>query len=283
MVITKLIGGLGNQMFQYAAALALSIRLRTEMKIDLTRFASYPLRTFELECYNIKTFTASEADIARLTSPSNLWGRLVGFRKNHILQEKHFHVDPRFYCWRGDCYLDGYWQSERYFLEQEDVIRHCFSWKNSIISACEELRRDIEAKTAVSIHVRRGDYVSSYETNAFHGTCSIEYYHEAAKLVACQVRSPHYFIFSDDICWAKDNLHLPFPTTFMSDRSLHHASVDMLLMSYCQHHIIANSSYSWWGAWLCSNPEKIVIAPKKWFNDSTIDTSDLIPQGWQRI
>jgi hypothetical protein len=138
-------------------------------------------------------------------------------------------------------------------------------------------------ESAVSIHVRRGDYVSDAGTNRFHGTCSVDYYHDAVDRISGFAPASHFFVFSDGIDWAKENLRLRQPVTYVDFNDGEKNYEDLRLMSLCKHHIIANSSFSWWGAWLNPNPDKIVIAPKKWFNDPSINTDDLIPNSWLRL
>ena len=141
----------------------------------------------------------------------------------------------------------------------------------------------ILAVNSVSIHVRRGDYLTNPVTFQTHGLCDIDYYKKAIDEILDLVDKPHFFIFSDDQSWAKSNIIFGAPTDYVMHNNSLKNYEDLRLMSYCRHHIIANSSFSWWGAWLGNNPEKIVIAPKKWFNDPKIDTTDLIPDTWLRL
>ena len=141
----------------------------------------------------------------------------------------------------------------------------------------------IESSNAVSVHVRRGDYISNPKTNLLNGECTIEYYERAAKFIEARFDSPHYFIFSDDPDWAVDNIHLNGQTTVVRHNKPEQAHEDLYLMKHCKHHIIANSSFSWWGAWLCENKNKIVVTPKKWVQQKDIDTSDVIPEQWIKL
>ncbi|MBS1565210.1 MAG: alpha-1,2-fucosyltransferase, partial [Bacteroidetes bacterium] len=141
----------------------------------------------------------------------------------------------------------------------------------------------VEKTNAVSLHIRRGDYVTVAHTNQLHGTCSIDYYQRAAELIADVSPDPVFYIFSDDIAWVRENLQLPFPIVFVEGNDEAHAYEDMRLMSRCRHHILANSSFSWWGAWLNGRPDKIVVAPQKWMNNDSIVPKDLIPVSWKRL
>ncbi len=147
----------------------------------------------------------------------------------------------------------------------------------------EKIAKKIAKDISVSIHIRRGDYISDPKTNQYHGICSPEYYNNAVKYVSQKIHRAHFYIFSDDINWAANNFKIDFPMTFVGHNSWRKGYDDMRLIGKCKHHVTANSSFSWWGAWLCSNPDKIVISPLKWFNDSTNDTKDLIPCNWVRL
>jgi hypothetical protein len=146
-----------------------------------------------------------------------------------------------------------------------------------------ELLEEIRSRCAVAVHVRRGDYVRNARTNEFHGLCTPEYYQAAAKYVVDRIDEPTFLVFSDEPEWVQANLKLGRPTIYVThdgNCAPHH---DMWLMSQCSHHIIANSSFSWWGAWLCRNEKKMVVAPKRWFRDPKVNTSDLIPECWITI
>lgn len=291
MIIVDVIGGLGNQMFQYAAGRALSLKLRVPLKLDTRDFSGYRLHQgFELNrLFNCNAEIATNSDLAQVLG----WQRakLVQrvFRRPQLknLRYKSFEVEPHFYYWsdinqlEDNKYLYGYWQSEKYFIEFAENIREDFTFKLPFSDQNAELTEQISRVNAVSLHVRRGDYVSNTK-NSFIGVCSLEYYQKAIEHIKKQVDLPIFFVFSDDINWAKSNLVLDKTTTFVSHNKGSESYNDMRLMSLCKHNIIANSSFSWWGAWLNANPEKIVIAPKQWFANST-DVSDLLPKGWIKL
>jgi hypothetical protein len=136
---------------------------------------------------------------------------------------------------------------------------------------------------AVSLHVRRGDYVSNPDSSRVHGLCGADYHQAAVRRIAEVVPQPHLFVFSDDPQWAAGNLHLDHPATIVTGNDTRRDYEDLHLMSLCKHHIVANSSFSWWGAWLDTNPDKIVIAPERWFAHEQHDTRDLLPPTWQVI
>ena len=143
-----------------------------------------------------------------------------------------------------------------------------------------ELSRKIESHESISLHIRRGDFVQDSKTHQFHGACSLDYYNRCIEYVSEKTNNPHFFVFSDDPHWAKENLRQDISTTIVENNSGFKAYEDLQLMSQCKHNIIANSSFSWWGAWLNANPDKIVCAPKQWFRNKLMDTKYFIPEGF---
>lgn len=293
MVISHVIGGLGNQMFQYAAARALSLARAAPLYLDVSDFPGYELHQgFELaRVFCCPISLAQPAAIRSLLGwqSSRLAQRILGSASLSALRSPRFVVEPHFHYWAGlrkvplPCYLKGYWQSERYFADAADTIRADFSFREPTNGKNLELEQEISRINAVSLHVRRGDYVSNPKTLAVHGVCSLDYYREAIRYIEERVVAPHFFIFSDDLNWVKKEIPISHPCYHVDHNRGAASYNDMRLMSFCRHHIIANSSFSWWGAWLDPRPDKIVVAPKKWFNNYQADTSDLIPHGWVRL
>jgi len=289
MIIVQILGGLGNQMFQYASGRALSERLNQLLRLDASGFANYQLHNgFELS----RLFTSSmdlvtpdemKAVLGWQASPSIR--RLLIRQKLTVLRNDRFIVEPHFQHWTGisgvpkDAYLIGYWQSEKYFKPIEKIIRVDFTFKQPMLDMNQRIAQEIDQSNAISLHVRRGDYVQNSNTLATHGVCSLDYYQAAIQYIAERVVRPNFFVFSDDIAWVKDNLKIYFTCRYVDHNQGTESYNDMRLMSLCQHHIIANSSFSWWGAWLNPNQEKIVIAPKKWFANGN-DVCDLISEDW---
>lgn len=290
-------GGLGNQMFQYAAARRLALLQRTELKIDLSWLNTYPVdatpRRYELGHLSIAANIANSSEISRLTGTSGVisqrrfirsfFNRTLAGSTPEVFRESHFQFNPVLLDAPDSAYLDGYWQSEKYFLDVADIIRKDYALKSVPDAQNELLAESITRVLAVSVHVRRGDYVNNPSINSFHGVCPSAYYHSAMELMAQKTNDPHFFIFSDDIQWCKKNIKTSYPVTYVDHNGPEDAHFDLWLMSQCRYHIIANSTLSWWGAWLNPQSDKIVIAPLRWFNDPTIDTSDLIPASWMRI
>lgn len=306
-ITTRLIGGLGNQMFQYAAARALALRRGAEVRIDLSGLANpeiYTRRDFELGPFPIAASIVEFGDTARhattaIASDSTWFARRLGRRPGtagpsassnanatcHAAQywEAHFQFDPGLDAQPLPLTIEGYWQSERYFADAADTIRAEFTPSAPLEPENAAIAAQIERVEAVSIHVRRGDYVSNATTAAVHGTCSLEYYRAAIDFVRERAGTPHLFVFSDDQDWTRGNLKSDLPTTYVSTNPPDRGFRDMQLMSRCRHHIIANSSFSWWGAWLNPRAEKTVVAPARWFASGTLDTRDLLPDRWVRL
>jgi hypothetical protein len=214
--------------------------------------------------------------------------RVLARRSFAALRRKEWVMEPQFGYWPefesipDHCCLSGYWQSEKYFKRYESAIRGEFAFRHPLDARNAELAAEIGSVSAVSLHVRRGDYSSNPKTRAIHGLCSLEYYRAAIEHIAKRVELPCFFVFSDDIGWARDHLDVGFRCSFIGHNQGERNFVDMHLMSLCKHHIIANSSFSWWGAWLNPDPEKTVIAPRRWFANDT-PTGDLIPEEWVRL
>ncbi len=290
MVIVRLMGGLGNQMFQYAAGRAVAHRNQAPLKLDVAAFERDAARSYRLHHFNIEASIVAPDDVVRFTK-QDLWSRILRRVERHLLPpsrrsmfvQRFDHFDPDILRLGGSVYLRGYWQSEKYFKDIEHIIRQDFTFRHAPDAENQGLARIIANANSVSLHIRRGDYVSNPRFFRKFGVCSLEYYQSAAAKVAEKVNDPHLFVFSDDIDWARDNLRLQYPLTLVAHNDADKDYEDLRLMSLCRHHIIANSSFSWWGAWLCTNPVKIVIAPKRWSNVPSWDTRDLIPDSWQRI
>ncbi len=290
MVISNIIGGLGNQMFQYAAGRALALDRNESFHLDIAGFNGYELHHgFELSrVFMCPSEIASKAEIRDILGWQYLSGikRVLArpsmevFRRNGFIVEPHYHYWPLINHVPTVCYLSGYWQSEKYFQAHASKIRADFTFKLPMSDINTELAEQINQVNAVSLHVRRGDYVSSVKNNSMYGLCSLDYYQAAISYISARVINPQFFIFSDDMAWVKDHLNVGITCHFIEHNQGAESYNDMRLMSLCRHHIIANSSFSWWGAWLNANPEKIVVCPKKWFaNDN--NAVDLFPFDWK--
>ncbi len=293
-LIVKLNGGLCNQIFQYAFARALSSKRKIDFALDVTPFYTYyTADPYGLSKFNIKENIAKESDLGGfvwLRKHNAFFNflyhrlRLKKIIKPWYYGEKTFTYDQEVFSSKA-LYFEGFWQSEKYFKDIADEIRKEITLKAPFSTHSLELLKKIEETNSVSIHVRR--YASEH-IRPWHGFCSAEYYIEAINQIASKVPSPNFFIFSDNYPWVIENFlpklkGLEYNFTLVENDNDKNAE-DLILMSKCKHHIIANSSFSWWGAWLNPSKEKIVIAPQKWFaNAPKNNTVDLIPNSWIKI
>lgn len=300
MIIVKLNGGLGNQLFQYALGRHLAEKNSTFLKLDLSAFETYKLRNYGLQYFNILEHIATQEEIVAFKYESNSWfnkllikiGEKFSFtdylisifyKKKMVIKESQFLFDPIVLLKKGNIYLEGYWQSEKYFLAIRDILLKELTVKNELNYKTNKIVNKILNTESVSIHFRRGDYVNDPLTNEYHGLCSFEYYQKAINQIIQKLPACHFFVFSDDPKWVKDNFNLDYPKTIIDHNDTSNDYEDLWLMSLCHHNIVANSSFSWWGAWLNNYPAKVVYAPKKWFKESTLNTKNLIPESWFTI
>jgi len=297
MVIIRLRGGLGNQLFQYAAGKALAMHLNVELKLDLYTYERHPYRKFELSKFLIDAKVASRSEVHQFTGRNPLI-RYFNKKENYfhcprVFTQPHYHFVEDFFLLPSDIYLSGYWQSEKYFELIKTVIREQFKSRIPLDEVNKLAKHKFASEESVSIHVRRGDY-SSNAFNSFFGTLEIEYYRSAITKIKSMCSSPVFYFFSDDPDWCKENFK-DTSAGFITHNKGANSYKDLLLMSSCKHNIIANSTFSWWGAWLNDNPMKVIIAPQQWFRLNYLDkkepvyasrlynTRDLIPEKWLKI
>lgn len=295
--IVKLNGGLGNQMFQYAFAYVLSKKFESEILLDFTWFEAVKThenvmpRGFELSHFNTDYKIATDEDLKQIIDEDSrsklqkvLWTLLktkkhkpeknIARQKSAYKFEKDFFTNPDYY------YYDGYFQNEKYFKDYREEILKSFSLKDSLDEKNQSVLELVKSLNSVSIHVRRGDYVTLSSANKHHGLCSLEYYEKAIAYIAKKVKNTHFFLFSDDVKWVVENLKIDYPYTVI-DFNQNKSHLDMELMKNCKHNIIANSSFSWWAAWLNENPDKIVISPKNWITVN--QKCDIMPKEWVKL
>jgi hypothetical protein len=292
MIIVRLFGGLGNQMFQYAVGRALAYRIDTELKLDISDYNGNPLRQYNLFPFNIIENFATMSDLDRVRksffagvkSPIRLLKETLNRDIPIIsIKERIIDFDLEILHLPDNVYLKGYWQSEKYFKDIEKIIRIEFGFKAIPDPLNKKIGQQIADGESVSIHVRRGDYVSNPQTLQVHGVCDVRYYQKAINKMCNKIDTPHFYVFSDDPMWAKANMSADAPIDFLTHNDTLKNYEDLRLMTLCKHHIIANSSFGWWGAWLNPNKEKIVIAPKKWFRTTTFKLDDRFPSEWYLI
>jgi hypothetical protein len=291
MIISHVVGGLGNQMFQYAAGRALSIKHEVPLRLDISAFVDYELHQgFELKrLFNCAAETSTDNAVQNILGWQSLprirqivsRPSMAAFRRNTFVVEPHFHYWPAIENVPSSCYLMGYWQSEKYFLEIAPVIRKDFTFISPLNGKNAELAKQINQTNAVSLHVRRGDYINNKNSGVYE-ICSIDYYTRSVEAVAGRVNSPFFYIFSDDMKWVRSNLKLGYPHLYVDINKGVDSYNDMRLMSMCNHHIIANSSFSWWAAWLNAKIDKLVVAPRSWFITPK-NVNDLLPMEWLKL
>ncbi|WP_320674155.1 alpha-1,2-fucosyltransferase [Prochlorococcus sp. MIT 1341] len=288
MIGIRLIGGLGNQLFQYAAAKALANRLNVELLIDTRSYTlneiDNPLNAYLLDRLRVTSKLANEKVLKRrplfMRKPSKYLQKFGIYKLWY--REKSFNYDRNVETLPDKIFLDGYFQSEKYFKSISKIIRMEYLPVRPLSDRNQQIANQARRLNSVMLHVRRGDYASNSKILSVHGLCSLSYYTNSINFLKELVNNPHFFVFSDDPFWAKSNLPLSDNVTYI-DGNLANPEIDLHLMSFCKHHIIANSTFSWWAAWLANFPGKIVVAPSPWF-DSVIDkTPDLIPASWNII
>jgi hypothetical protein len=292
MVIVRLMGGLGNQMFQYAMGRALAHARQAPVKVDFELLKADAKRTYALDGWNVSAPVATLFEVLRIRAANKLSWKLkpsAPFYVRPVLREQTFLFDPDALRAPQRCLLIGYWQSEKYFKNIEATIRQEFTLRIAPGDKTQEVARAIQSCNSVCVHVRRGDFISEPHTQQAHGTCSLEYYRQAAEYIAQRIPDLRFFVFSDNAQWVRENLALGVPITVIDHNPPGDGHApgreheDMWLMSLCKHAVLANSSFSWWGAWLNPVRDRIVVAPRQWFGSLGHETRDLIPEHWTRM
>lgn len=286
-VCVRILGGLGNQMFQYAAGMSLARQLGSKIRLDLSAFGGYELRAYALSAFgvNAREVNGERPMFESLHDRLNrrMGGRLgqVKYHRLKVVTEPHFHFWEDFYRLSGNCYLDGYWQSPLYFRHIDVALRQTFALDRFSDSRSKEIESAIRRETQpVAVHIRRGDYVANPEFRRVHGICERSYYDHARSILEKLVGPSRFFIFSDDEMAARQEFAHWTNATFVSGNT---QEQDMMLIAACSHAIIANSSFSWWAAWLNSSDDKVIIAPRLWFAREKMratSTVDLYPESW---
>lgn len=289
MIITRLDGGLGNQMFQYAFGKSVSKLTGLTLKLDTTYLGEY--RHYELGIFDIKNIFASEKELLLFdrrklsTLPKLLFKIRHIFSRTLFLSEQEGNENLDFLTnLPENIFLSGHWQNEMYFESIAPLVKNFFKFPAFIERENLLLERILRQSESVSLHVRRGDYI--FEQNKLvHGILPIEFYQSAISLIRERLKAPMFVVFSDDVEWVKRNLLIDGNVHYSNHNTGERAFRDMQLMSICKHNIIANSSFSWWGAWLNNNLEKIVVAPGQWFAQPEKNDihKNIIPKEWIRI
>lgn len=293
MIFVKLMGGMGNQMFQYATGRNLALRHNVHLKLDLSFLrkqkenSGFTLRNFELDKFKINADIADDNEINNITGKGKLINKLffhagnkiLPYYKRNVIVEKGISFDKNIFKAPANCMLIGYWQSDRYFKEIENTISADFELANDPDEYSLKILDSILHSNSVSIHFRRGDYVSNENAFKIHGICKLSYYYKAIQIISEKVLNPEFYVFTDDMKWVREYFKIDFPCTYIEGNDKR-SEEDLRLMSHCKHNIIANSSFSWWAAWLNQNSDKIVIAPKFWFHGVCSDSTCIVPENW---
>ena len=279
-IVVALEGGLGNQMFQYAAGRALALRTGASLALDVRPLLRHGQRSYGLGDFQLSPglellAVGSPLRVGRLR---RLFRRLTGGEQT--FREAGFAYDERIRSAAAPIRLEGYFQSERYFADAAEALRTDLTPRLELLSAIDILgERLLPPGPTLSLHVRRGDYANP-ATMAVHGLMAPEYYERALRAVTERVGQVTVCVFTDEPAWVRANLRLPGETRYVSEHT-QTALQDLVLMSRCTHHVTANSSFSWWGAWLNPRPDKVVVTPQHWFQPAAgLDTRDLRPAGW---
>jgi hypothetical protein len=292
-VISELTGGLGNQLFQYAAARALALRERRGLYFAWHLHRSSTQRRFMLDAFelgpDVRREPLSRARLCwlGLRSPladrkaGRLWRRVRG-RAVARLHEPGFHYTP-LRSVQNRIALDGYFQSWRYFTDQEPAIRAGLALRAPLSPGAASLLARIQAENAVCLHVRRGDYVANAKTAAYHGALDLDYYRRGIEALGTAGSDATLYVFSDDPAYCRSALALGPKMVVVAGLGADRPWEDLCLMAACRHFVIANSSFSWWGAWLSTHADKRVVAPRRWFLNAEHDTRDLCPPAWIRL
>jgi hypothetical protein len=298
MIIVRLSGGMGNQMFQYAAGRALAEKYGVPLALDTTFLLhriSYPhflrphfvFRDFDLDVFSINATIAKPSDIRWWNRPI-LWGKLMLgidalLRTIAIIpgwEKRLFYFDERIFSLGPNAYLAGFWQNVNYFSSIAGIIKKDFALKDPLPERTQQLLDEVRESDSVCVHVRRSDMAAK----SFHGAPDADYYLRAVEYIARHASIGKLYVFSDDIDWCKNNFRFPHPTVFVGhEYAGKKGEGHLALMSACKHFIIPNSTFSWWAAWLGATDASVVIVPKQWIAQKSLDTNGLIPKGWIRL
>ncbi len=296
MIISKIMAGLGNQMFQFAAGRRAAIKNNTDLKLDISWFtddSKDTKRLYDLDSFNVDVKIATNEEINSLKGKRGsfvervFYTRIPGLpqiSKSYFFEKSSLEYYPKLLDVKNNTYLEGFWNYVRYFEDIGDVIKKDFTLKKPLRRVKNEILKEINKnKNSISLHVRRGDFVKNNNYANYFNILTPKYFEEAVKIILKKVKDPTVFVFSEDTNWAKENIKLGEKVIFVDPNDGGKSHEDMFLMSKCSHNIISNSTLSWWGAWLNLNPQKIVVAPKKWFKTDDVVMDGRMPEDWIQI
>jgi len=294
MIVSVLKGGVGNQLFQYAFARSLSIRTGSTLYFDKSWFSTSlakktgAIRKIALNDFQVNGKFLPDGYARSITAIAQYLGECTHLKSildNHVFLIDQNNVFPQLKKLRKNrCSLvliDGFWQSEDFFSNIKRILRQELILNYALTPQDRKIANEIKTRNSVSLHVRRGDYANSKRTNRRHGVLDMDYYHAAVDRIAGQTKASFIYVFSDDIPWCRENLVFDQPWRLVSDNS-RKISSELHIMACCRHHIIANSSFSWWGAWLGEKKGSRIIAPKHWFKSGP-ELFRIVPERWIRL
>ncbi len=279
MIIIRLKGGLGNQLFQYAFGRLLSLKYDAEVKYKFHGNKSDVQRDYKLGHFNTRVEIATDEEFKKTRYPFGILSKITEIVKIKILRQFNMGYSTKLFN-KKNGYLEGYWQSYKYLEPIKNELFEELTLKKSIDGKYEIIKK-IKETNSVCVNIRRGDYVSNPKNIAEYVTFGMEYYENAFKLIKEKVENPILFIVSDDIEWCKKNIKSDLPIVFTDPNIPDYEN--FIIATYCKHNIITNSSFAFWIAWLNKNPDKIVISPNKWNNRYTKEYDELLPKEWIRI
>ncbi len=304
--------GLGNQMFQYAAGRSLALQKQVPYKVNVSSYNGYSLRRFELEnFFTLQVDKASPQEMQQFTLNNpvkQVWNKIFpgdkmrafslpyeerfikrkALQLGELLQSAHpnkVYIEPAYHFNPGLCkvpanvLLAGYFMSWRYFQQYESVIRQDFTVRPELVAHLHDIAGQMCNHNSISLHIRRGDFADKKNLE-LHGIIPLSFYEKAVEHIIQKTGEAHVYIFSDDIAWVQNNWQGNNATTYVSDQITHNAAEDFYLLTQCRHNVIANSTFSWWAAYLNNYPDKIVVAPRKWYKVAVYNSKDVYPPAW---
>jgi len=285
MIIARLIGGLGNQLFQYATGKSLALKNNTILKLDLRHFDGVDpeYRKYALAPFNIEENFASQKEIKAIEASgiNKLLEKFKPYYRHSVVSYQGYDFDRNILALGDNVILDGYWQSEKYFKDIADTIKKEYILNKGLSDKAKGIEEKIKRSNSISLHIRRGDYLND-KFSKIYTEITTNFYNKAIYLINKEVANPVFFIFSDDAEWVNEHFNLAYDKFIVSGQGIPDYE-ELMLMSVCKHNIIANSTFSWWGAWLNSNPQKTVIAPVNWLKVDNYKIDDLVPGEWVKL
>lgn len=287
MIVVRLMGGLGNQLFQYAAGRHLAHLNNVELFVDTsflqTSIENTTLRNYELGAFNVECKIADEKMLhdfhgCDFSTKERILTKLISFGNKNKYKFDEYGFDEHLLELKGNYYIRGYFQSEKYFKNIADIIRKELSIKDEFMPNDSALIQQIKNTNSISVHIRRGDYIRNLSSMEAHGLCSKDFYTKSIEFIKRELGNDlHFYLFTDNAAWVEKEMHWEINCTLIENKT---TVEDFYLMSLCKHNIIANSTFSWWAAWLNENPDKKVIVPKHWLNNVLSESVELVPKNW---